>query len=80
MAPYRQRQASKVILTKLIMKSKGFNFINVLSVPFLYESLFGSFSLVTFKLREALSYKKKFVQNVDEIDPKVSMQNMRTNL
>ena len=44
---------------------------NILRAPFLYESLFGSFSLVTFWLwwkYENIYLRKMLEYNVDEID------------
>jgi hypothetical protein len=55
-------KAACIILVKLIT---GVNFINVLREHFLYECLFGSFSLVTFSLWK--NYKSTLVQKNEHV-------------
>jgi hypothetical protein len=61
---WQQKIGVKAAYKKLVKLKKGVNFINLLHAHFPYECLFGSFSLVTCKLKKLpkrLSYVK-FVQ------------------
>ncbi len=57
----------------IALLGSGVNFIDILRAPFLYKSLFGSFSLVTCKrkkkLCEALSYEKGAFKMLMKLTP-----------